>query len=355
MNKSELTSILEDAGLSPYQADAYVTVLEFGAASATDVADASDVPDPRIYDVLRDLEKRGYVETYEQDSLHVRAHDPAGVLADLRDRATRFEDAAEEIETRWDAPAMDTHAVSFLKRIDTVLEKAEAKIRAATDQVEIAASLGQFERLRPAIESAHERGVHVRVALHVDEGRGETPPDERAMAGVASEVGYRTIPMPFLVLVDRTATCFAPHELSTNRYGIIVEDRTHAYVFHWFFVAGLWESTVAVVEPDDTLPRTYVSVRECIQDIGPIVEDGATVSVTVGGFEVATGEPVRIQGTIRDVDFPSLETAGDGNRYLGGQATIVVETDGRTVDVGGWGAVIEDIEASRIVVERLER
>jgi len=356
MNKTELTSILEDAGLSPYQSDAYVTVLELGSASATSIAEESDVPDPRIYDVLRDLEGRGYVETYEQDSLHARAQDPAIVLEDLRKRADRFEDAAEEIETRWEAPAMDSHTVSFLKQIDTVLDKASAKIESATDQIEVAANLDQFEQLQPALEAAHERGAHIRLVLHVDEDGGENLPSESLLARTASEVRYRTIPMPFLTLVDRSSTCFAPHALSTNRYGIIVEDRTHAYVFHWFFIAGLWESTVPVVEPGETLPRTYTDIRKCIRDIGPIIEDGVRVSVTIDGIDVESGESATIEGAVVDVEFPCLEAADERrpDRYLGGQATLVVDTGNSVVEVGGWGAVMEDYEATRIVVEQIE-
>lgn len=75
MNGDTLADTLEDAGLSPHQADAFVTLLERGSASATDIAKASSVPDARIYDVLRDLEEDGYIETYEQDSLHARAND----------------------------------------------------------------------------------------------------------------------------------------------------------------------------------------------------------------------------------------------------------------------------------------
>ena len=49
MNDEELAGVLEGAGLSLYQAAAYVTLLELGTASATDLADVSGVPGPRIY------------------------------------------------------------------------------------------------------------------------------------------------------------------------------------------------------------------------------------------------------------------------------------------------------------------
>ena len=356
MNKTELTAVLEDAGLSPYQAEAYVTVLELGSASATDIAEASDVPDPRIYDVLRDLEKQGYNETYEQDSLHARAYSPTEVLDDLRSRATKFEDAADEIESRWEEPSMDTHTVSFVKRVDTVLEKAEALIRTAESQIQIAVSPEQYDRLKPALEAAKADGVHVRLAMYVEEG--VEPPKEQDLASVATEVRYRRIPMPFIALIDRTATCFAPHNLSMNRYGIIVEDRAHAYVFHWFFMAALWESTMSLYADDNTaLPRTYVDIRNCIRDVAPLLNDGATINATVEALDVDTGRSQSLSGQITGVrynDQDEDETPTDiPFVYLGGEAALVLECDGETFDIGGWGAVIEDYEATRVVVEEI--
>lgn len=354
MEKEELIDALEDAGLSPYQAEAYVTVLELGSASATDIAETSTVPDPRIYDVLRDLEKDGYVETYEQDSLHARAYSPEVVLKDLRSRAKRFEDAADEIENRWEEPEMDTHTVSFVKRIDTVLDKAETKIESAETQIQIALSRSQLERLRPALERAHERGVHIRLALHVDSEADL--PGESEMGSVVTEAQYRLLPMPFVALIDRTAACFAPHDLSMNRYGIIVEDRTHAYVFHWFFMAGIWESTKELYAVDDSsLPRSYVDVRNCIYDIAPLIEDGATIEATIYAFDVETGTEVTLKGTVSDVIYPKVENLSEDIpfAYIGGQATLLLDTGEKTCKVGGWGALVEEFEATRIVIESI--
>ena len=90
MESDELRDVLEEAGLSPYQAKAYVALLELGTASARELVEASGVPDPRIYDVVRSLEDRGYVETYTQDNLRARAHSPADGSA--TDRTGAFGD-----------------------------------------------------------------------------------------------------------------------------------------------------------------------------------------------------------------------------------------------------------------------
>jgi len=351
MDTEALTDALQDAGLSPYQAEAYVTVVELGSASATDIAESSDVPDPRIYDVLRDLEQQDYVETYEQDSLHARANSPGTVLEDLRSRADLFETAADEIRSRWEEPSMDSHTVSFVKRIETVLEKAEDKIGEAETQIEISLDRNQFERLRPALERAHENGAHTRLALFVEDE--SDLPAESEMLACATEVHYRTIPLPFVALIDRTATCFAPHDLSMNRYGVIVEDRTHAYIFHWFFMTGIWESTTALTGTKTTsFPRTYVDIRHCIQDIAPLLAEGATVEATIEAFDVDTGREQVLSGTITDMIYPGSENLSDTNRfvYVGGQATIVLDTGEESHEVGGWGAVIEDYEAVSVTI-----
>jgi sugar-specific transcriptional regulator TrmB len=352
MNKHELTTILEDAGLSPYQAEAYVTVLELGSASATNIAEASDVPDPRIYDVLRDLEKMGYIETYEQESLQARAYSPDAVLADLRDRADRFQEAAEEIEHRWEQPSMDTYTVSFVKRVDTVLKKAETIIRNAENQVMVTLSVDQFDQLEDALATAKDNGVYVMLALYADEK--EALPSQSRLAETATEVRGRGLPMPFLALVDRAKTCFAPHNLSMNQYGVIVDDRTHAYVFHWFFMAGLWEvCEVIYSEHDGTLPRTYTNIRECIRDVRPLLADGATIKATVYGTDIGSDADIEASGTITDVVYTDTadEHATKPFTYFGGQATIELETDETTYQFGGWGAILEEYEAIRVIIE----
>ncbi|MFA9426469.1 TrmB family transcriptional regulator [Natronorubrum sp. A-ect3] len=358
MDSDELTETLEDAGLSPYQADAFVTLLGLGSASATDIAQASSVPDPRIYDVLRDLEDAGYIETYEQDSLHARAHDPADVLADLRSRANRFETAAEEIEDRWSRPDLEDHKVSIVKRLDTVLAQADELIRAATNQVQIGLTPSQFRDLSDALETATENGVDVKVCLFPQTGAEPELPSTDELSRACTEARYRDIPSPFLALIDRSWTCFSPHGGSTNEYGVIVDDRTHAYVFNWYFQTCLWEVHETIYSArDDELPITYVDLRQCLRDVVPLLEDGRQVDATVHGFETDTGHEVTLHGTITDSTYAGVSTSDERETpltQLAGEASLTLATDDGTYTVGGWGAMIEDFEARRITIESID-
>ncbi|UTF52368.1 TrmB family transcriptional regulator [Natronosalvus rutilus] len=354
MDGDELVATLEDAGLSPYQADAFVTLLELGAASATDVAQASSVPDPRIYDVLRGLEDDGYIELYEQDSLHARAHDPGEVLADLRSRASRFETAAAEIEERWNRPDIEDHKVSIVKRLDTVLTQADELIREATTQVQVGLTVEQYYELEDALAAALERGTDVKVCLFpAVDGEMDLPSTE-SLARTCTEARRRPIPSPFVALVDRSWTCFSPHGYSTNEYGVIVNDRTHTFVFHWYFLTSLWEVHETIYSArNDEFPVTYVDLRHCLRDVIPLLEDGVPIEATVEGIETDSGLEVTQSGTVTDATYAGVATEADHPAplsQLAGEASITLETTDGPVTVGGWGAMLEDLEATRITI-----
>jgi len=328
----------------------YATLLELGTASATEIADESGVPGPRIYDVLRSLADRGYAETYEQDTLQARAHDPDEVLADLRNRADQFEAAAEEIETRWEQPEIKHNKVSIVKRFQTVVDRTRQFIEAATHQIHLSVSADDIETLRPALQEAHDRGVAVHISLYTADG--ERLPTADTFEGIAREVRARRLPSPFVALVDRQQTCFFHHPDAVDQYGILVDDRTHSYVFHWYFLASLWEhcETIYTERPAD-LPIEYVDIRRLVADIAPVVSDGITLAVSVEGHDTDTGERVSCTGTVTDTEYATSTDTADSHSQVAGQATLYVETDDGELSVGGWGAIIEDVEATRIVVE----
>lgn len=352
METDDLVDVLERTGLAPYEARAYTALLDAGAAAATDVADASGVPGPRVYDVLRSLSDRGYVELFEAETLRARAHDPGEVLADLRDRADDLEAAAEEVEERWEQPELGDHGASIVTRYRTVIDRARLFVREATTQVHLSARPRDVERLREPLAAAHDRGVtvHLLVQTAVD----EEPPPAGAVADVCTEARHRPLPTPFVALVDGQRACFAHHPESFDQYGVLVNDRTHTHVFRWYFRTCLW-SDCATIHSDrrSRPPIEYVDVREFIRETGPALAAGVAVTVRVEGIDVATGEERELVGTVAGTRHAGGEPAGDGP-LVAGRAMLVVDTGDREVAVGGRDAVLEDVEATRIVVEGME-
>lgn len=115
------------------------------------------------------------------------------------------------------------------------------------------------------------------------------------MAEVCTEARHREIPSPFLAIVDRSKVCFAPHAGSINEYGIIVEDRTHAFVFHWFFLSSLWDVWEPLYAPDpEGPPLEFSDVRYCIREITPHLKRARRFGSTSAG---STREPASSVGS----------------------------------------------------------
>ena len=357
MNADKLREGLKEAGLSEYQARAYTTLLEMGSAPATDLANEAEVPRSRIYDILRTLEDEGYVETYEQDTLRARAQDPSGIFEELQNRARTLEDTAEEIRDRWQQVSVGGHRISVLKRAQTVIERAESAIRQADNEIQLSVTPSQFESLRPALQVAFENDVFITVSFNTTPKIPENLPSSEEMNGTLMEARHRNLPAPFLTLVDREITCYAPHMEPVGQYGVIFEDETITYVFHWYFNAALWEYWPVVHSThDESLPTEYVDVRECVRDITPLLSDGALITTTIEGKWTNDNEPCELRGEIVEILSANGETDGQdvpSLSSLAGQATLVVDTGEEELGIGGWGAILEDVEATRITIESI--
>ena len=354
MDEAELREGLQEVGLTQYETDAYLAVLERGTAPAVKIAEQTGIPKSRIYDVLDDLERDNYVETFTQDSsLSVRPRDPADVMAALQQRADRLQTTAEAIEERWERPEIDDHKITIVKRFDSVLDQFRAVAEQATNQIQIAVTPSQFEAVRPALEDAIDRGIFVKLCLATGFENAHAV-DRIEFADVATEARHRMLPAPFIALVDRRHTFFSSKSPANEEYGIIVDDLTLTYVFHWYFQSALWGTWQTVYDASaDSSKREYVHVREFVQDVAPIVNGGTTIPATVRGFEIETGEEVTLSGEITEI-ISAGEPDDDGSltlTQLAGQATVVLESDGREYGIGGRGATRDDIEATRIVID----
>jgi len=76
---------LRKLGLTEYEAKAYAALVGMGEASAREVHELSGVPRTRIYDILRDLGSKGFVEFVQGSPTYYRAVEPDRVMERLRD------------------------------------------------------------------------------------------------------------------------------------------------------------------------------------------------------------------------------------------------------------------------------
>lgn len=358
MDTTELRETLEKTGLTQYEADAYITIVELGSAPATEISNACDVPQARIYDVLRNLERKGYIETYEEGSLHARAHDPDEVVDNLTSFAETAETAASEIRDRWERPTVENHRVSVLRPLSSIYDRVQETVEKADNELQIAVTLKQYRKVKQTLSEAYDRGVVVKLAITPAVDDDPLPSKLNLdFEGVATEVRVRELPTPLVVIADRMHVCYAPEETAhpSQEYGILVNDYSLSRMFDWYFQTALWETwKPAYSEHDGGVSSVYTDARACIDAIAPVLEAGGSVILSVQGQRREDGSAVELTGRVTDLNYVESPEEGKLLSSFAEAATITLETPEETVTVGGWGALIEDIEGRRFIVEAIE-
>ncbi|MFB6128991.1 MAG: TrmB family transcriptional regulator [Halorhabdus sp.] len=351
MDEEELRNALENTGLTSYQSDAYLAVLELGVAPAVTVARNCSVPVSQVYKVLRDLEEKGFVETIERDQLHVRPRDPDVVLEELRSTGQLLQQAADDIEDRWEQPQLYDDEGGVVKHQETLIERAREAIEGSETLIEIVLSPEQFETLHPALVRARENGVIVRVTLYDNQDTDEMATDLDVEAAV-SELRLSYIPGPFLAVVDRDRCFFTPDATVSDQHGLLVEDEMLSFIFHWYFYTCNWALNDRAYV-DTTSGWIYVTLEEFVRDFAVLLDGVLDVSITVTGYDNGQRKVRSVSGRVSDISYtddfrmsdpPSIE-------QLSASLTVLLDLGTETYALGSWGAVYEDMEVYRVEID----
>jgi len=353
METAQLKRVLELNGLSSYQAELYVTLLTVQESSVGDLARSSSVPQPRTYDVIDELDDRGYVETYEQENLRARVAQPESLVQELRSKATDLVDAADEIENRWEQPELRSSEINVFNRIDTMFGNSKEEIRTAKNKLHISLPPAKLLAISDALREASEQDVLVQISVHQSR-KGSVPFEdvEPLLRATATEVRRVQSLAPQLILVDGGVAFLAAREGFTNEYGIQVSDHMLTSMLHWYFQIQVWETSEVVYSDDTGSGNRYINIREFIRDVESFLQAGDRVHVSVNGYSTQTGEAVSKEGDVVDTiyaDDAVDSTAPLSNPYI--HASFMLETDGAVFSVGGYGAIKEDIRATLIEIE----
>lgn len=100
----KLESILEQSGLLDKEARVYLATLELGKASILRIAEQSKVKRSTVYEIIPILEKRGMITKTKDGKKNIYvAESPKTVLALLKEREARFQEAMPEMMSIYNA------------------------------------------------------------------------------------------------------------------------------------------------------------------------------------------------------------------------------------------------------------
>lgn len=344
MTDESLRSLAAQVGdrldFGEYELAAYVAVLEAGALPATDLADRAGIPQTRVYDIARDLERRELVEVREGRPMTVAALDPEETFEEVTSGVTTLVDSFAE---RYVEPDHEDEGVSLVRSRRSVLRHIEDVVDAAEYELALALTPAVLKRVDDSLRALRSDGVHVSLLLAP---RSATPaPDEYPYSEVADMARVREgVTTPVIAVADGVRSVYATQaalEGEGDRYGVIFNRLELGFLVSGFYSTLLWSTgkELAADRTEPSFPREYASMRRCVEELQRLA---GPFDVSVEGREVNTGQPCSLTG-------PVVDTRLDPDQDV---ASLVVDRDGCHVTVGGRVAAYEEIEAHHLEVER---
>jgi sugar-specific transcriptional regulator TrmB len=346
MVTNDLRATLDDVGerfnLGEYEIDAYLTVLEHGELTASEIAERTDIPQPRVYDTVRSLSDRGLVELRESRPMKIIAIDPEEAFADVE---TSLERMVADLQSRYTAPARETEAVALVKSRSTILRYIDEIIDSANYELALSLTPDLLERFGDQLAAAVERDVNV--DLVVTPAAKAPDPESFDYARVATNArARRGITTPVVAVADGAYSIYATQDAlrdDQDRYGVIFNRSALGFLVSAFFGTVIWTTADRELRgdsPERTFPRSYASIRRAVKDLRAA---GGEFYATIEGRDVETGASRTLHGEVVGVDFDESEEV----------AGLTVRTDdGTEYEVGGLVAAYEDVEAHEIHIAR---
>ena len=345
MVSEELRGTLERVGrrfdFGEYESEAYLVILEHGRLTAAEIADHTDIPQPRVYDTVRSLADNGLVELRESRPMQVLAVDPEEAFEGIRDS---LDELVEDLAATYTQPARDSEAVSLIKSRSTILRYLGEVIESADYELVISLTPALVDRFEEALAERREAGVTIE--LLVSPAEDVPSPEEYDYTRIATATrARRGVTTPVVAVADGTYSVYATQEAlrdDRDRYGVIFNRSELGFLVSGFLNTVVWTSARQLATADrEGFPRRYATIRRCVEDLRDGVgEEVGTFYASVRGRDVVTGERRQVSGRVVDVSVGR-------NRET---AAMTLESDGELVDVGGQVAALEDVEAHEIMV-----
>ena len=338
MPGNELYELLRRLGLTSYEAKAYAALISSGSLTATELASRSEIPQPRVYDVVRSLMEKGLIMVSEGRPRRFAALPPEITLVNYVKRKHEQEKktlhkvlgelsslAAEPKEAGvWTS----TGYFSALNMLEETVCSAEYEL-----------VFSGYSDLASRVANTVKEGVATCAVLY---DAPENIPDEFKRF---DEVRVRPTRAPVMVIPDfhRALLIVGWEERKVVSY--LVTDENLIRMFAAYYLSYIRSGSKLLLSKLDSLEhRSYVHISRALDHIRALSQAGRRVLVHVKGKRTSDGSLVEFTG----------EVVGEFENSFRGIGNIRVRLeDGRELTVGGIGAHLEDVEARKIEVRAL--
>ncbi|WP_459191755.1 TrmB family transcriptional regulator [Halosimplex sp. J119] len=347
MDDATLSERLMRLGLSEKEVDTYLTVLEQGEVTASEISDATGVSKRYVYSISEALEERGFVDVDDHVvPTKIRARDPDEVIELLTEELSEMEPALSERHSNTERTLQQFDVVKSRR---TMIKRIRSLIADAENEITLSISHEQLPEIEDELRAAVDRGVLAMVLV------SDVPADAleaEAFAGIATLVRTWDQITPLTLTVDQQYAVVAPVDMMTRSNSdlraISLAQRQIVPVLTGSFFGNYWPMAAeAYVDDPRPLPAEHGCFRHAVLDATLHLRDDRPVGVEAAVTSCRdTENRTSIEGTVIGTHQGLVEPATNDFPV---ENSLVVKTNNRRVTVGGPGAMLEDFEAKDAV------
>ncbi len=184
---SRLTEYLRRAGLTTYESEAYVALLQKRELTAEEIAKASSIPITRVYGTLEQLMRKGFARIVEgrPKKFHAISPDEAKreylrqIRRNFETNLLTIEDTMRHLQRQVEPIYVESHLQVKAEELVEPLENLRAMERSTSDYIQSAskqilistALFSWFPKVRTQLRESLRRGVNVRILMQLAESQ----------------------------------------------------------------------------------------------------------------------------------------------------------------------------------------
>jgi len=342
MDDATLRAHLRRFGLSDKEVDTYLTLLEHGEATASQIADVAGVSKRYVYSVSETLENRGFVTVADHSvPTTICALPPDEVVDELVWDAEAMRPA---LTARYTQTEPSNEQFELVKSRITVLKRIRSFISEANNELALSVPVELLDEVEDELSAARDRDVLVLLLV------SGTTEIARETTSLASVTRLWSEQMPTMLTADHRVGVVAPIGMLSSAHSdtqaIVFAQKHLGPVIVASFFGNYWPVAreVAVADPAE-LPVSYENFRHAVFQATLWFRADTKLIADIKGRTTTDNEPVDVSCRIVNVTQGLIEPT---NNAFPVEHSLTVEIDGETYTVGGYGAFLETIEADRV-------
>lgn len=342
---------LQELGLTKREAEVYLAILVRNGATVKDLLESLDIHQPQLYNIIQSLIRKGFIRASAGRPRVYTASDISALIdiqkmkfdllkSTLQEELTKIKSRSEE----------EGPYISMVRSLEGVLAAIIEIINSAEVEIRAELPFPIFKELKHYLLGAAQRGVNLYLLVYPGTGGFEEFKRFKDQVKIkTSELGNF-----LLVIADLSSAVYAKrrffsvHKLpvsNTEIYGYVIQEKDlllRLLNIH----NNLWikaKEALCWVSRPELYPKTFIEFSMALNELETLLKLGYTPIVTVEGRDIKSSYPIKTKGRVRSV-----------NRF-GIVSNFVLESEEGTLTIGGFDAEVEDIEAQRIIIEKIER